>query len=83
MAVNHDEPSDTIAHVKVAILLMLMCAVYACAVQYSLVSDIILIHAARRVPTETGRLLKRAQTSLQRNLGEEAATPYLLRSHHK
>jgi hypothetical protein len=77
MMINDDEHSDTIAHIQIAIVLLLICATYACAVQYSLVSDIILLRAARRVPTLF------TQTSLQRNLGEEATAPYLLPLQHK
>jgi hypothetical protein len=79
MVCDNDAASDNIARMQSAMALLLICALYACAVQYSLVSDAITLHAARRAPTETGPLLKLTKTLLiQRNLSKQDAKAYLL-----
>ena len=66
---------DTDARIQGALVLLLLCGAYACAVQYSLVSDAILL--SDRGPTKTARLLKLSQSLVQRNFAAEPAS-YLL-----
>ena len=51
---------DTDARIQGALVLLLVCGAYACAVQYSLVADAIIL--SDRGPTKTARLLKLSQS---------------------